>query len=455
MVAFGPEVIEWEDLFRGVNFNGEFAESRCHIQNNPFKEVMTHERKLNEFKDKWSFIRSCVEVHIEDEGPQPLNAPATQVGCKLTRFGKQKAMFNGGFCYFKPNYGSSYLVQFNIKKECLSQSGMNSLGINSYDITSALNFYISGDASGVSTNLKALSNTPVRISVNPSKELMTPSDDFGILYPTFPDEWAIPDVHFGDLKVTKLFEGRGKIEYSFLADNNCAKKCSGSFCQSRCDYAQPVVAEMSLYKELSSGKKEFLTSWYEGGVAPAHFQGFIRGIGFEVGSDLLEEGSIYTLEVNFQDPKFDFERFKKRLQNRLNTIDQQLGRISRSNIPQVQEIPYINTGREFPEFTGIPNLVFGRSLDTVSQAVNRLRSYFSFKLWPPYYARACGELGCQGIDDKLFSLKTKFKLGTVNQEDQSYKIEILSTSRKSKIASSYEHKSPKMSSLDCSINSGE
>lgn len=451
MVAFGPEIVELEDNFRGVNFNGEYKDSRCQLKDAPFAVTQPFSERLKRFNQKWKFIKSCVEVWVEDEGPQPLSAPAVQPGCQMTRFGKQKAMFNGGYCYFKPSFGSSYIVKLSIKDECLSQAGLIQKEIETFDFNSAVNFYLSGDATGNSINLKALSNTVVRISVNPEEKIIPPSDDFGILYPTFPIDWKIPDLHLGTLKLTELYEGRAKIQHSFLVDNNCPKTCLGDFCQSKCDYAQPVVADVSLYKLLPNNKKELITTWYEGGIAVPNFQGFISGIRFEISGDALEVGATYQTVASFTDPKFDFERFKKRVQNSLNTIDQQLGRITRSNIPGVQEIPSILSNREFPVFAGIPNIIFDRSLDSVAQAVATLRSYFSFKVWPPYFSRACGERECLTMRDDLVSLQTTFTLGDIDPESKDYAIKIIETKRKSAIMPEYDYQNPKPAYVDCSF----
>lgn len=451
MVAFGPEVLEYEDSYKGLNFNGEYKESRCQLKDTPFETLHTHEKKLQIFNDRWKFIKSCVEVFVEDEGPQPLSAPANQPGCQLTRYGKNKGIFNGGFCYFKPNFGSSFLVQLYIKDQCLTKAGLTSLGIQSFDINAGLNFYLSGDATGSSQNLKALSNTAVRLTMNPEPNLVRPSDDFGILYPTFPVEWKIPDIHLGELKLTELYDGRAKIEHSFLVDNNCPQKCETTLCQGHCDYAQPIVADISLYKIHRDKKKELITTWYEGGVSPAYFQGFVRGIGFEIGTDFLSQGDEFQIIASFTDPKFDFERFKKRVMNRLNTIDQQLGRIGRSNIPNVQEIPSINTGQDFPVLQPIPNVVFDRPLDSVAQAVATLRSYFSFKLWPPYYEAACGEKECISIQDDILTIETTFKLGALDQESKEYKLDIIDVQRRSRLLPDYSSRQYKKPYTDCSF----
>lgn len=434
MVSFGPEVMELEDTHRGINFNQEYTDSQCKIKNTPFKNESNFEDRLNDFKAKWNFIKSCVEVWVEDEGIQPLQMPPKQVGCELTKLSTHKVIFNGGFCYFKPNFGSSFLVQLRIKKECQNLSGLETFNIKKFDFNSAINFYLAGDASGNSTNLKALSNTKVRMTVNPEEKILNSSDDFGILYPTFPTEWKIPDINPGKIDITQVYQDRIKIDHSFLVQNVCQRKCIGQFCQGPCDYAQPVIAEISLTEKGENGKKDqFLTSWFEGGIANSGFEGFIQGIGFDFSSELLKEGKTYEITASFSDPKFDFEYFKKRVLNKLNTIDQHLGRITRSNIPNVQEIPSIQISRELPTFNTIPNITFDRKLDTVDQAIGILRNYMNFRIWPPYYSGACGTENCSPIVSSVMSITTTIKLGPLDEESKRYNFQILDQRRTSKI----------------------
>ncbi len=446
MIALGPEVVDYEDTVKGVNFTKDFGYKRCALSGHPFELANDHEVRKEKFHQDWKLIQSCLELTVEDEGHQPLQLPATQPGCEVKRLSTHRMSFNGGFCFVKPYYGTSYLLKLQIKKECQNTQTFAALGIKNLDLFGAINLYLAGDATGNSGSLKALSNLPIRLSVNPQADLIPSSDDYGIEYPTFPESWSMPDIHFGSVSVNPLGNGLVQLETQLLVNNNCPKVCSDKVCQSSCDYAQPVIAEHSLY-EKTQGRLELITSWYDGGIAPARFQGFIKGIGFEVAESLIEDGKTYVIESNMYDPKYDYERFKKRIQSRLNTIEQQLGRISNSSIPTIQEIPRIQVTRELPGISTIPGLVFERPLDNVDRAVDQLRSYLSFKLWPPYYSKVCNGSACAVIKDPMLTLKAEFKVR--GRSEKKLDLEMLSIKRDSYIVPTYEMNSLHKLEIKC------
>lgn len=434
MIAMGPEVVDYEDTVKGVNFTKDFGYKRCELTGHPFASPNSHEVRKEKFHQDWKLIQSCLELTVEDEGNQPLQLPATQPGCDMQQLSRHKMSFNGGFCFVKPNFASSYLLKLQVKKDCQALETFSKLGLNNLDFFGAINLYLAGDASGNSGSLRALSNLPIRLSVNPQADIVPASDDYGIEYPTFPESWSMPDVHFGKVNVSPLGNGMLQLETQFLVNNNCPKTCKDSVCQSACDYAQPVIAENSLYEQTAKGR-ELITTWYDGGIAPARFQGFIKGIGFEIAETLIEDGKTYVIESNFYDPKYDYERFKKRITSRLNTIEQQLGRISNSSIPAIQEIPRIQVTRDLPGISTIPGLVFERTLDNVDRAVDQLRSYLSFKLWPPYFSRVCNGTQCSEIKDPMLKLTATFRVNgrTADATDLTF----VGISRDSDIVSKY------------------
>jgi hypothetical protein len=449
MVALGPEVVDFEDTVRGVNFNGDFGYKKCELEEAPFKAT-SYEDRVGRFKEDWNLIHSCLQVVVEDEGPQKLNLPKEQPGCQVTKHSNHKMSFNGGFCFMKPNFGSSFLIKVQVKPECTDLNVLKKLNIKTNDLSAAINLYLAGDASGKSGQLKALSNTKVRVSINPLKNLIRSSDDYGADYPTWPETFNAPDIHLGKMVLKNPGNDLIQVEMPLLVNNNCTKKCDGNFCQSACDYAQPIVSEFSLY-ELNKGKKELLTTWYDGGIAPAGFQGFIRGVNFEVPTTYFESGKTYTIEALFTDPRYDFDRFKKTIKNKLNTIDQRLGKISHSGIPGVQEIPSFQSSRVLPSLQGIPSLIFEKPLDSVSEAVEQLRSFLSFHLWPPYYAGACLDEACTDFDKSYVSLGVVFKInGTTENEELVY--DTLKVFRSSQIVRSYEQTTFKHTKIKCEFN---
>jgi hypothetical protein len=454
MIALGPEVIEFDDTVRGVNFNRDFGNKKCELKGTPYKDEASYENRYNKFKNDWKLISSCLKLVIEDEGPQPLSFPAVQPGCTFLRESPNRAHFNGGYCFIKPNFGSSYLLKLKVREECLNIEHLSKLEIKTSDLFAAINVYVAGDASGKSSQLRALSNLRTRFSINPIKDLVPSSDDFGLLYPTWPENWGMPDVHLAPIKLKSPGNGNIQIQSPFLVNNNCPQKCRKNFCQSSCDYAQPIVGEFSLL-EKDGIKEEVLTSWFNGGIATPGFVGTITGLDYEVPESYFIPGKEYVFEVILNEPQFDFDRFKNRIKKRLNTIEQQLGRITNSNIPRIQDIPTINDSRELPSIGTIPNIIFDQSLNGVENAVESLRAYLNFKLWPPYYSNICLSSICHPVSANILTLRATIKILTPLEGNPELLYDVVKIERFSKIVPSYVRQDFHKTKLSCHYDTQE
>lgn len=454
MVAFGPQNLEFSDRVGIFNFSQEYRDSGCFIENTPFKKNQTFSDRFSYLKEKWNYIQSCYQVELEEEGPMALNMPEVQPGCKYERIGKQKMRFNGGFCYVKPNIASSYIVKLRLREECKSNEGLSKLNVKISDVEAMLNFYSSGDASGQSIDLTAISTFPIRLTVNPNDKLVKPSEDFGVNTPLFPSQYTIPEIHLGTPEGKDVGSGRIQIRLPYWVENTCSRKCDSvtGQCQSACDYAQPMVGNVE-YFELESGKKPaFLTSWFEGGVGQPSFQGEIYGTGFEIPNSLMEVGKTYRYVVSFNDPKFDFEKFKNRVGGRLTRFEQRIGEIGRSQIRPIPETPSIGSLAAIPYIETIQGVNFlADSMSSIDRAVDSLRAYLAFKLWPPYFDNICSEDGknCHGIRDDYLTLTMDFKVKSFNEEEKTYSYEIMNVSKSSKLGGNYKKENPAMPFIKC------
>lgn len=454
MVAMGPQNLEFSDRVGIFNFSQDYRDSGCFIENTPFKKNQTFSERFALLKEKWKYIKSCFQIELEEEGPMALSMPEVQPGCTYERIGKQKMRFNGGFCYVKPNFGSSYIVSLRMKDECKTHEGLTKLGVTVSDFESMINFYSSGDASGQSVDLSALSSFPIRITVAPNDKLVKPSEDFGVLTPQFPANYSIPDIHLGTPEGKDVGSGRVQLRLPFWVENSCQKKCDASGqCQSACDYAQPMVGNVE-YFELDPKKNGpvFLTSWYEGGVGQPAYQGELFGTGFEIPSSLIEVGKAYRFTVSFNDPKFDFERFKNRIGGRLSRFEQRIGEIGRSQIRPIPETPQIGEVEKIPFIQTIQGVNFLQdAMSSIDRAVEGLRAYLSFKLWPPYFDKICGADGvsCHGIKDDYLVLSIDIVVSKFNQEDRRYEFEVVKTIKTSKLSGNYVKEKPQMPFIKC------
>jgi hypothetical protein len=187
---------------------------------------------------------------------------------------------------------------------------------------------------------------------------------------------------------------------------------------SPCDYAQPVVSEITLYDITKKKKGEYLTPWHDGGVAWPGYQGFINGFGFDISNEYLEVGNNYKLVYRFRDPKFDFERFKNRIKRKFGYIEQQIPNLSRSSINPIPHINEILGIRNMPEIREIIGIDFANgSFNGLASSARLLKEYLGYKVWPPYFESVCNPSlsTCEELKDELIDIVVHFKLGAKDE----------------------------------------
>ena len=440
MIGLGPELNEFSDHVRTYSFNDSIKPSSCKVENSPIK-ILSFEEKLKGFKKHKEYYNKCVEIYIDDEGIQPLKISEEQPGCKVRRLTNHKAVIEGGYCFIKPNVGSSFLFKLRIKKECQTRAGLEALNLNPTDIKGIFNFYAAGDDSGNSRSLRALDSVSLRLLTNSDEKIIPSSESYGDLYPQFPTLWVNPNTHLAQVVMEDMGANKFKIRAPLLVDNRCKKLCKNGLCYSSCNYAQPVVYEARLY-EVGRKKDHILTSWYDGGVAGANYQGFIHGVGFEIPSTYFDSSKTYRIELNFNDPKFDFERFKNRIIRKFGEIQQKIPQLGRSGIAPIPTINEINKLSELPEIRQIFGINFESGIESLKSAVELLRSYLSYKTWPPYYDKNCStdlkKCASAGSDDTKINFYFKYEHYYDEEEDEDLiRVIPLKVKRSSKLLQNY------------------
>jgi len=443
MIGIGPELNEFDDQVQSFSFSDEIYPSKCSIKNAPFA-VMSFDEKLKIFKSKKDYINNCLEIIIEDEGRMPLKITEEQPGCKVNKVTNHKAIYQGGFCFVKPTITSSYLVKVKVKKECQTRDGLKALKLNPTDIKSIINFYSAGDETGSSGQLQALNTTNMRLITNTDASVIKSSDSYGEINPQFPADYINPNIYMAETKIQE-YGPNFKFETPILVDNRCKETCLEGLCYSPCQYAQPAVFEAQLFS-VSKRKESFLTSWYDGGVAQPNYQGFINGTGFLIPKTYLEDGKVYKLVLNFNDPKFDFEKFKDRIVRKFGEMRQHLPQMNRNGISDIPEINEIISLAQIPSIRDIYGINFAEGLEGLTKSLELLRSYLGYKMWPPYYDQTCSAdmTKCMSSSMKNLEIIYTFKLNIINDTPS---ITTINMERKSKLEADYIN--TKLPKLEC------
>ncbi len=112
-------------------------------------------------------------------------------------------------------------------------------------------------------------------------------------------------------------------------------------------------------------------------------------------------------------------------------------------IGELEKIPFIQT------IQGVNFLQ--DSMTSIDRAVEGLRAYLSFKLWPPYFDKICSADSeiCQGVKDAYLVLAIDIKITKYNEEDRRFEFKILKTTKTSKLGGNYVKERPLMPFVKC------
>lgn len=434
MVTFGPEVLDVLDAYRGINYNRDFGEvNACQFKNNPLSRTTSLEQKKKIFADKWKFISKCIEVNVKEMGAHPLTFPKDQEGCVVTSTSPMSAKFSGGYCFFKPNSDSQLNIKLSISESCLELNGYKSSDIDLQDLNSELSAYTSSTYKDDLEDLTTLGTAAIRVSVNPDKSVLKPSDSFGILRPTFPANYQVNDLHLGKIMFTELSSNEVNINIPFIVDNaSCSKISSNGIQSSACNYATPYSGTITLKDD--QGKEVF--SWQDGGIASANWQGILSGEGYRISKEMLATDKNYTIEVEFSDPQFSFNTFKNRITHKIGHLNANLPIMSREGtITEISDIRILDEIDKMIEVEPLGPLNFQDPLLNLANSRRRLNGYLSTTMFPPTYEKICNSaLNCIEASKSFVKFTASFKLRA------DYSIVGLQVARKSDLLGSYTKK---------------
>jgi hypothetical protein len=450
MISFGPQNQEFSDRIKAYDVANQTRDSGCKILNSPFKTENDYPTRRQYLNEKWNTIKSCYRIIVKDEGGKPIQFPEKQPGCKYQVNSQNEIEFNGGYCFLSPTDSSSYHISFKVKDECLDYEGLRKLNIKVSDFQSVLNFYSAGDASGSSLDLIALKSFPLRFNISPNEDIFPASDVFGLSTPQFPANFYLPDTHLGTPEVSRSIRDKVILRLPLWADNTCSERCSNGFCQSLCDYSQPLTGEVSLYELDKEGKilPSGLT-WFQGGVILPRYQGEISGTVYEFSEKNFKMGKIYRLIMTFNDPKFDFQSFKEEYKNKLLRTAQGLPSLGSSTIPTIPQLGVVGVTPQIPEIVQIGNLNFStRIASSFESLMDSFGDFFKFKYWPPYFRDICHH-ECSAIKDKYLVLSVDLRIKSIQEDSGQYDLEVLSLTRTSRLLGDYVKRNPAMPKIKC------
>ncbi|EQC43797.1 hypothetical protein [Bacteriovorax sp. Seq25_V] len=448
MFSVGLENFILSDEFMTYSINDYLSMSgdMCKIDNNPSSFIPTKEDRNKRLIKRRKFLNQCVVFQLTDFSRTGIDVPSEQPGCKITEISQNAVNFEGSFCFVKPKVDSSIVFTVDIKDECKSFDYYKENKIELQDILGNITVYKSGDATGKSIDLTSLKQMDFRISVNSPKDLIPTNVDYGDDRPTWPTTWNVSDLYLGEPKILTGSDLFDEITVPVFANNNCPLTCKEGLCASSCTYSQPVTGEFLLY-EVNGSKKELLASWFDGGIVPANWAGYVNGVGVKIQKELLQEGKDYVLEYDISDQELNYMSLKGRITKQIKMNANNIPELRRGGLG-IREIPQIGTIGEIKKLPMIDSIVgiyfSGSGFNGVRNALNSISRTFKSSFWPPYFDKVCTDSKC--IDQKKSKLKLSlgFKLLKKNKGFKISDVNFSKTSNFSKDIHISDYKFPKI-----------
>ncbi|MFG1485665.1 hypothetical protein [Halobacteriovorax sp. RZ-2] len=418
MITVGIENYVLTDKFLTYSINDKVtygSKDFCRIENLENINGTTKDEREQRLLKRRRIMNRCLEFEVNDVAESGIEFPKTQSGCKVTRIDKNKARFQGYYCFFKPSTDSAYIIKPIINEACLTNDFYTENEFELQDILASIGIYVSGDATGRSPDLKYVKDFKLRLNQSP-EGILAVNKTIEPDEPKFPIKWPVNDIQLGKLYLTTSKDTKNSAYFGvpLFVRNTCEKKCEqGKPCTAPCNYTQPIAAEFVLTQLAGNGKKHYVTSWFDGGIAPANWTGLINGIGTQITSNYFEVGKDYELEVILDDQEYNFMMFKGRIKSRLNLRPTTIPAINREGrtIGEISPFSKVEVLKSLPSYPVFDAIKFtGNSHLGVKNTVNSISRVFDDPVWPPYFSDYCINGSCVLMKDHMLRLKLKFKV---------------------------------------------
>ncbi|UYL07325.1 hypothetical protein B9G69_009730 [Bdellovibrio sp. SKB1291214] len=420
----------------------------CSLKNSKAFASYTPERTKANFSRQYKFIRSCFDLRVVDMGGAQIIAKENQQYCKVERTSDGAVILRGDMCFLKIRAQSNFAVQPIFNNKCADPDYLRSIGVQAQDIYANLNILTTGDDSGYSEDVDNIGSRALHINITPNSKVLNLSEDFGASVPRFPTSYNI-NADWGDLKIHTDFENKTEIDLSFFVSNMASEKCVAGECSSSSNFTQPFVGQVELFK-LSSGRPpKLVEEWWDGGLVPPNWQGFVKGIQYRVPDTVVDAGGRYRMVATFQDPTDDYAIYLNGLrQMLLRMYDVEGATVGVDTLPALATL---NTLGVIPGFNGTRVLNQNNQSVDLSQTLKGLEEIISSTVWPPYYSAICDHDKCTKIKNRKFHqrLVLEFVVGRPEVGEDEVKIQDIHMQKISPIFDNYPMQKADFVSLQC------
>lgn len=433
-----------------VSFDGKLTDTKCSIDNSFLKEQPNYSERSKIVEQQHKVLRTCTYLQIFDLDNKPIEFQPEQKNCTITRMPTGSLKAEGDLCFVRIRPINRFAVSTVVKDECRDANFLKANNIAPQDIEAALNAYVVGDASGISTDVEPIGSTKTRLYIAPHSKLLNLSDDFGPENPRFPTEFNA-DVHMGELKIRGSKE-TFTVDMSLLVNNRSKRSCYQGLCASPSDFDVPVVGQVELYEIQKSGKENYIDAWWHAGLVNPNWQGLMKSGPHVLNETELKSGTHYRMTVTFVDPAEDFTLFIKDIQQM--TIDLK-GLQGTAGLDSIAPIMALTSLVGLAPMENLPSMSSPNMEVEMERILKTLQKFGQDRQWPSYYDDVCNSSRASCVKagkSKFYSkLTLDFTMGEFNTETGSWDLNNYIAKRESSVFGSYNMKLKALPTVACEV----
>ncbi len=374
-----------------IVLDGTMVNDGCVVENAQFSRPRNWQERANRAAQAFRAVQTCFHLDVIELTKQPLQVAASPL-CKLTRLAAHEYRLDGSHCYFKLNGRSEFLITPVMNDVCYDPAFLQANGIDRQDLDASVNFWVAGDATGMSRQVDAVGKAEYRFTLEEKRRTEERPIGWSPL-------WRA-ETHFGAMKLRNQADGQF-VSLSLQVDRGKAETCADPTCSDPSQFTAPVSAEVIVSEVGANGRAaNVVANWYYGAISQPRWQGLLEDPlekWMEPGT--LVPGKEYELRYVFRDPREDFELYRSGIPQRLIELKSQM-----TLIPGLGEWTGIGTLPESGTFTdvgqlpslGLDNTDIQSNLEQARRALEKLAPELPF---PPYY-----DQWCEGASNRCISL---------------------------------------------------
>ncbi|MBV2167381.1 MAG: hypothetical protein KUL82_01630 [Bdellovibrio sp.] len=369
-----------------ISLDGEIPNDKvCRIENPIFSKPLDHNQKKSLVKRQHQFLKECTFITVAEMSGRPLRYNAFQPFCKVTNMGASMVQMEGDYCFLQINPSYNLAISMGLKSQCANLEKMRELGLEFGDIEASLNSYVTGDDTGMSTEVDPIGSSRYRFTLQAPKNFIPLSDDLGMEAPRFPATYEA-EMNIGELRFRPSGSERVDLDMYLSVDNMNAPFCKEGLCAGASTYNIPVAAEIEIYRIDASGKKSFVDGWTTGGIAQGNWKGLLRLPQHTIDGEGFKAGDNYKVIVTMYDPFEDFYIFLSQAEQFLIDLKGANGVAGLDSIPSLQALTNL-TG--LPSLMGLPDISSGDINSDLEMSLSYFKKLGATRLWPTYYSKIC------------------------------------------------------------------